>query len=687
MRGSLLLSFALAACPRPQTPPPEVVGDGEQAAAAAFQATEAELVAAMDTSADPCVDFYQYACGGWVENTELPADKPVISKSFTTISDQNRDLLKGILEAAATSPGDDADTQKVGQFYRDCMDVETINSKGVEPVLPLMQKVMALESRAGLWELTAELHLIGIEPFFSGSVWPDYKDPTYNRMGIGQGGLGLPDRDYFLKEDSQATEDAYEAYVADVLKMSGLVGEDTSELAKAVVKFELALAEIHLPRAELRDAEKTYHPMDQKALDALSPNLDWKKFLKASGYPAMDQFNVETPEYITALDALIMETELQTIQAYMLAHIATSTAPYLSQEWDERYFAFFGTTLSGTQQQQDRWKRCVARTGGALGEVLGKVYVERAFAGDSKAIAVDMITRIEREFEKGLAELDWMDDATRAAAVEKSQAITNKIGYPNTWRDYSGLELEAGNHLAQVLAGRAHTSKYYLDMVGNEVDKGIWYMTPQMVNAYYNPSANEIAFPAGILQPPFFSASYPKALNYGAIGMVMAHEVSHGFDDSGRKFSPTGALTEWWAPEVAERFEERAACIEEQYSGYEAQPDLFVNGKLTLGENIADLGGLKQAHRGYMTWLAESGGEPSMGGLTNEQLFFVGYAQGWCNVQTPELEKMRIRSDSHSPGRYRVNGPVRNLPAFGKAFECEVGSPLYPKEDEICVVW
>ena len=470
------------------------------------------------------------------------------------------------------------------------------------------------------------------------------------------------------------------------LQLAGASEADAKAQAGKVVDFEEALATLHWPREQLRDAEKTYHPMNLEELDALTPNLSWKAHFKALGYADMDQFNVNTPDVLEGMDALIKKTDLATLKTYLRLHTLSTLAPYLPEAFDQAHFAFYSQSLRGQKSQQERWKRCVGRTEAAMGEVLGKVYVEKAFPGDSKQIAVDMIEGIETEFEKGMSDLDWMDDATRKVAVEKSQAITNKIGFPDKWRDYSELTVE-GSHLDHVLASREFTTKFWLDQVGEEVDRDLWFMTPQMVNAYYNPLANEIAFPAGIMQPPFFSRKFPKAMNYGGIGMVMAHEVSHGFDDSGRKFSPTGQLTEWWAPEVAERFEGRADCVVEQYNGYEVAPDLFVNGELTLGENIADLGGIKQSHRAYKSWLAENGPEPEVAGLDNEQLFFVAFAQGWCTVSTPEAEKVQVKTDPHSPARFRVNGPVRNLPAFGEAFDCEAGAPLYPVKDEVCVIW
>jgi endothelin-converting enzyme/putative endopeptidase len=690
MRASLSLSavLMLAACGgKATTESVEAVSGTSAAEAQALAELGKSIAAAMNPEADPCVDFYEYACGGWLESTELPADKTRMTRSFTTIYDQNQILLREILDGADPSDTSDPAMAKVGAFYQSCMDEETIEAKGLEPIQPLLARLDAAKDNKALFLIAGDMQLHNSAVLYSVGVEPDYKNPTTNNLGLSQGGLGMPDRSYYLEEASADTKAAYQAHIEKMLVLSGVAAGTAAKNAKAVVAFETKLAELSWPREELRDAEKTYHPMDKKGLKALAPGLDFAGVFTQIGYGGLDAFNVGTPSFFTGLDALLKSTPPATVRAYLRFHAISDGAPYLTKALDQEHFAFYSATLRGQKEEQPRWKRCVARTEAALGEELGKVYVAKAFAGDSKEIAVDMIQRIEDEFEKGMTHLDWMDEATRKVAIEKSQAITNKIGYPDKWRDYGTLKVRADDHYGNVMRGNKHDSIFWLDMAGEEVDKDLWYMTPQMVNAYYNPLANEIAFPAGIMQPPFFSRNFPKALNYGAMGMVMGHEVSHGFDDSGRKFSATGAMTEWWAPEVAERFEERATCIEEQYAGYEVQSDLFVNGKLTLGENIADLGGLKQAHAAYMKWREENGPEPEVAGLSNEQLFFIANAQGWCTISTPEQEKVQVKSDPHSPARFRVNGPVKNFPAFGKAFQCEQGAPLYPAADDICVIW
>lgn len=681
-RLSVYLALVLASCAPKTTPAPE-----PEAPPAPQSELEQSVLDALDPSADACVDFYQYACGGWHDKTELPADKDRMTRSFTTIRDENQAMLRTILQEAAEDPGTDPDMIKVGGFYASCMDTQAIQERGLAPVEPLIARIDSMKDRTSLWKLAGALHLDGVDPFLSVGVEPDFKKPDVNQLNLAQGGLGLPDRSFYLEDDSAELKRAYRDHLAAVLQASGVPSDAAADQAEKVVAFETKLAELAWPREDLRDAEKVYNPMDRKQLAALTPKLDWKVFFDGLGYTDLSSYNVNTPPFFQGFAALFNKTPLPVLKAYLRARALNDAAPYLTSELEDLHFDFYGKQLSGRQEQEPRWKRCVSRTESALGEVLGRIYVERAFPGDSKAIALDMIQRVEREFEEGMSELDWMDDATRAVAIEKSQAITNKIGFPDKWRDYSDLVVDPSDHFANVRAGKRLNAAFWLDQADKKVDRDLWFMSPQMVNAYYNPLGNEIAFPAGILQPPFFSRDFPQAMNYGAMGMVMGHEVSHGFDDSGRKFSPTGEMVEWWAPEVAERFEERATCVAEQYSGYEVQPGLFVNGRLTLGENIADLGGLKQSFRAYRRWAQENGEEPTVAGLENDQLFFVAYAQAWCSIYTPEAEKVQVRSDPHSPARFRVNGPMRNLPEFGEAFDCEPGAPLFPADDDICVIW
>lgn len=434
----------------------------------------------------------------------------------------------------------------------------------------------------------------------------------------------------------------------------------------------------------MRDPNLIYNKIDRAGLAETSDAIPWDAFFDGTGYGDVTAINVMSPDYFTGMAALIEEADYEAIRTYLRWRLVDSTADDLSAAFVDEHFAFFGKTLQGQSENEVRWKRCAGETDAALGELLGQLFVEQEFPGDSKAVALEMIHRVEEAFDAGLPNLEWMDDQTRERASEKLAAITNKIGYPDEWRDYSDLQV-GGHYFENVVASAAFDFAYEWDQIGEPVDPNTWYMSPPTVNAYYNPLQNEIVFPAGILQPPFFKSDYPTAMNYGAMGMVMGHEITHGFDDEGRKFAGTGELKEWWEPQVAERFEAEAACVGDQYSSYELFPGEHIDGDLTMGENIADLGGLKLAFRAYAAWAADNGKEAKVAGFTPEQLIFLSYAQAWCTVATDEFLRLRLQTDAHSPARYRVNGAVTATPEFGKAFKCKRGSEMRPKKP--CEVW
>jgi endothelin-converting enzyme/putative endopeptidase len=646
-----------------------------------------EIEASMNTDVAPCDDFYQYACGGWLASTELPADKARISRSFTAIADRNEKVLHDLLEAAATSPSDDPVRGRLGQYYGACMDTDAIDALGVAPVQPMLDAIQQVEDMPALMHLVSDLHFAGVGGLWSEGVLPDAKSPDVNVFALYQGGLGLPDRAYYL-DTSERMVEIRAGYLAHLARMHTLLGDDDAAAkakADTIMTFETRIAELHWERVMLRDPVKTYNPMSLEALAELTPGMPWPAFFEPIEMPAFDTVVVGTPSYFEGLAPLLAETDLATIKVYLAWHVVDTFAGHLATDIDAAQFDFFGKTLSGQQEQQARWKRCVARTDDALGDLLGQAYVDVAFAGSSKSEAVEMIGRVERALEDRMGELDWMDDTTRERARDKARAVTNKVGYPDKWEAYEGLEVSGASHLANYVAAMEHLSARLLAEVGQPVDTSRWYMTPPTVNAYYNPMGNEIVFPAGILQPPFFDAYYPKSFNYGAIGMVMGHEFTHGFDDSGRQFAADGQLTDWWEPSVVEAFEERAACVRDQYDAMEIEPGLNVNGQLTLGENIADLGGIQAAYEAYMTWSEEYGAEAEIVGLQPEQQFFVAYAQGWCSLRSDEVARQLAATDSHSPPDFRVNGPLQNTPAFAEAFACEAGDPMV--REDICVVW
>ena len=684
-----------------ETPKADTAGTtGTATAARADGALDfaASVTAAMDRSADPCVDFYRYACGSWVDATELPSDQPRWTRSFSVIREENREVVRDLLEQAASSngaappSGDGAppsgDDARIGNYYRTCMDTAAIEKAGLAPLAPTLARIAEVEGGESLVRVAATLHRVGADALFSIGVLPDFKDPGTNIGFFVQGGLGMPERDYYVSDDPKKKElmAAYEKHVADVLELLGAAPEEAAERAAAVVAFETELAEASRPAPEMRQVEKLYHKIDRKGLQELTPHLPWDAFFAAAGHPGITELNVATPEFFEALDAAVRAADPETVRAYLRWQLADNLAAYLPERFVQADFEFFGKRLQGQQEIQPRWKRCVSMTENALGEAVGKLYVEKRFAGDSKQVALEMIGDIEGAFERALPELAWMDDTTRKRALEKAHAVRDKIGYPDAWRDYSAMTIRPEGFLANAIAATEFEFDRQARKVGEPVDRSEWGMTPQMVNAYYNPLLNEIAFPAGILQPPFFHRTFPAAMNYGAIGAVIGHELTHGFDDTGRKFDPSGEMREWWEPAVAERFEEQAQCVRDQYSRYEVEPGVAVQGDLTAGENIADIGGLKQSYAAYQSWVSRHGEpDPPVPGLTDDQLFFVAYAQVWCSVNSKEYERMQVTTDSHSPARFRVLGAVTNNPSFAHAFACEPGEPMAPKER--CTVW
>ncbi len=647
------------------------------------------VLSAMDKKADPCQDFYRYACGGWLDTTQIPSDQSRWGRGFSEIAERNRQTLREILEAAARDQGSDPKLVKLGVFYGSCMDEEKIDKAGGEPLKPMLKEIEGVKDAKSLMAELGTLHALGAGAFFGGGAVPDFKNPDLNIVYLSQGGLGLPDRDYYVKDDDKSKQIRTD-YLAHVTAMFTLVGETpeaAGKHAQQVMEIETRLAKASRTRVEMRDTEKTYNKLDLVGLEKLAPSLPWKEYLRAIGYPNVTQINIAVPEFYQALDKESANAGSETMHSYLRWHLVRGAAPILSKPFADESFAFYGKKLSGQKEQKARWKRCVDATDNAMGELLGQAFVDRRFAGDSKTIALDMIGRIESAFEGNLANLAWMDDTTRTRASGKKQTLANKIGYPDKWRDYSKLAVKKGDYFGNAIASRRFEFDYECAKIGKKVDKTEWGMTPPTVNAYYNPLQNEMVFPAGILQPPFFDRSFPMAMNFGGIGMVMGHELTHGFDDQGRKFDPTGKLSEWWEPQVSAKFEERAKCVSDLYSTYEVQPGLKLNGELTLGENIADLGGIKQSYSAYHAWAKQNAGAAAKAvePLTNDQLFFVAFAQTWCSIQTPEIERMLVNVDSHSHPKYRVFGPLSNFSGFSEAFQCSEGTPMNPKDS--CEVW
>ena len=646
------------------------------------EALEVAIEATLDRDVDPCDDFYAFACGGWLSATELPPDRPTVGRGFTSIMDRNREIVRGILDDAAE--GRIEADPRLGAFYASCLNTEAIEAAGIAPLHNDFKRIAKLRKPEQVMTYLGQSPML--DAFFGGGVDADLRDPSVNVLHLSQGGLGLPDRKYYFPEDDEGREllAAYELHIAQMLELSGLPRGRARKDAKRVLALETRLAEASRSRVQMRDVLSLDNPMSRADLSALTPTLPWDAFFDAMDASSISGVNVMTPDYFSAFERELSEGDWRATRAYLRWRLVSAAAGYLPAAFDDAHFAFYGKRLNGQQQQEDRWKRCVTRTDGSIGDLLGKAYVDVAFAGDSKEIGLRMVADIQAAFEAGLPDLAWMDDATRAAASEKLASFVKKIGYPDSLETYEGLALD-GAHVDHARAVAAWKLNKELSEVGEPVDPDKWYMTPPTVNAYYNPTANEIVFPAGIMQPPFFHADYPAALNYGAMGMVIGHEFTHGFDDEGRKFAPDGALREWWAPEASERFEEAAQCVEELYASFEVLPGVFLDGKLTLGENIADLGGLKLSGRAYARWREDGGQDPTLAGFTPEQLLYVGYAQSWCTLRTPEMERMRATTDPHSAPRFRVNGAVSQTREFAEAFGCEIGSPMAP--ERICEVW
>ena len=676
----LFLLLAFAGCPSAKAP---------QAAATApnpvVDAFAADVRAAIDPNTAACDDFYEYACGSWLANTELPGDRTSYTRSFSVIDERNDELIKEILEGALASAGADADMQKLGTFYQTCMNVEAIDARGADPIAPTLGRIAKLKSRAAIFEEAGRLSAEGYDTLFSGFASADAEDPDLNVLHLYQGGLGLPDKSYFQDEARAELVQAYEAHIVAQLMNVGDSEKTAAAKAARIIDFERKMAELHWDRADLRDSDKTNNRLDREGLAELTPGLPWDRHLAAAGVPDLQAINVATPSVFDELDELFNGTPVRTLRDYLSWHVISGAAPSLSTTLADESFAFYGQKLRGQATQRERWKRCVESVDEHLGHLVGRAYIARAFPGESKDLALDLVARVGKAFEGRLPELEWMDDATRAAAVDKAETVVSKIGYPDegAWRTYE-FDVVVDDHFGNVSRARKHEVNHQLSKVDKPVDRSEWFMNPHMVNAYYNPSANEIAFPAGILQPPFFHAGWPKAANYGAIGTVIGHELTHGFDDEGRKFDARGSLNEWWADDVVADFEERAECVVDAYNGYtiDGTP---VNGELTLGENIADLGGARLSYRAYKAWVAEHGAEPDVRGLSGDQLFFVAMAQSWCTLRTPERAQMLLSVDPHSPPRYRVNGTMAQMPEFAEAFGCETGSSMVP--ENACEVW
>jgi endothelin-converting enzyme/putative endopeptidase len=651
----------------------------------------------IDATADPCTDFYKFACGRFAANHPIPADQAGVDQ-FYALYNVNTQALNGILtREAAGGSSRSPDEQKIGDYYAACMNTDLIEQKGLTPVEPLLKEIDGLgdgmRAKLALPTLIGKLQRMGVSVFFGYGEQQDFKDATKQIAFVSQGGLGLPEKDYYLRTGAKDIEirRQYEAHIAKMLTLAGEDAEKAKKDAAAILVFETALAKGSMGVVDLREPEKTYHMKSIADFEASISPVNFAQFMEGIHSPHVTEINDSTPEFFPVLVKEVRATDMETLKAYMRYNVLSAYSAQLPRKFDEETFDFYSRKLNGQPEQEPRWKRCSNAVNGALGEALGKVYVAQFFAGDSKSKMVEMVKDIEAAMDRDIDSLDWMSPATKVRAKEKLHGVANKIGYPDKWRDYSALEVKRDDPLGNSERADAFENDRQLNKIGKPVDHGEWGMTPPTVNAYYDPSMNDINFPAGILQPSFYDKTQDDAVNYGHIGAVIGHELTHGFDDEGKKFDAKGNLSDWWTAEDTKKFEAKTDCLVKEYGGFtavhDAAGDVKVNGKLTLGENTADNGGLVLA---YMAYLERAKAErvdlaAKKDGYTPPQRFYIAFAQNWCENARPEQVRNQVLVDPHSPDHFRANGAIVNQPGFAAAFSCKKGAPMVPADS--CRVW
>ncbi len=649
-------------------------------------------VSALDRSVDPCVDFYEFACGGWRKTNPIPPDQTRWGR-FNELAERNREELHLILEAAKDPrPGRSPIQAKVGDYSAACMDEAGIEATGIDPIRPTLDRVAAVSSKEAFFRLLGENAAQALPTLLRFGSAPDMHDSRQTIASVGQGGLGLPDRDDYLNTDPKSREkiEKYSEHVARMLELAGETHEQAVRDAATVLRVETGLARAHLTRVEMRDPKNRDNPMTVAELERLSPAFDWTDFLPATGAPTFTRLNVTSRKYFAEGNALVEATPLEDWKSYLRWHVIDAAAPFLGKALVDEDFRFNRGYLQGAKEIEPRWKRCVQSTDEALGDALGQLYVEKKFGADDKARMGRMIESITAAMREDIETLPWMTRETKKKALAKLSAFgTSKVGYPEKWKDYSSVEIRRDDYYGDARRARVFEVKRDQARIDKPTDRTLWGMTPPTVNAYYNAANNEIVFPAGILQPPFFDRQADDPLNFGGIGVVIGHEYTHGFDDQGSKFDADGNLANWWTDADRKAFDERTACIAQQYDGYVAlkdpvNGDVHLNGKLTLGENTADNGGLRVAYAALQKALA---GRPrqTIDGFTPEQRFFLGFANVWCQNITDAAARQRVQTDPHSPGEFRVNGSVSNMPEFADAFSCKAGQPM--ARENACRAW
>lgn len=645
-------------------------------------------IANLDRTCKPCDDFYQFAVGGWLKANPIPPEYPMWG-SAVMLADKNQQALHGILEAAAanTSAAPGSNEQKIGDFYASCMDTKEIDAQGLKPISRELEAIEAIHDTAGLIDTGAKLQAKGVGALFNFGSDQDFKDSSKVIGEANQGGLSLPDRDYYTRDDEESKR-LRQQFVEHVTKMLVLAGDSqdrASAAANTVLSIETSLAKASMTTVERRDPEKIYHKMSVGDAQALTPRLSWDSYFQAVGSAKLTEINIGQPDFFKALDGMLGGVPLADWKTYYRWQLIHRSAALLSDPFVQENFAFNGRILTGAKEIRPRWKRCSDATDQQLGEALGQVYVQKYFPPEAKARALELVHNLLAALRDDLVTLPWMSPATRKAAIEKLEAFTIKIGYPDTWRDYSALKIDRGPYVRNVFRATEFENARDLAKIGKPVDRGEWGMTPPTVNAYNNPQLNEIVFPAGILQPPFYDPKRDDAYNYGGIGAVIGHEITHGFDDQGAQFDPRGNLKNWWTPEDLKSFQGHGECVAKQFDGYEVEKGLHENGKLVEGESIADLGGVTLAYAAFQKSLHGRAGEKDANGFTSEQRFFLGYAENWAVNVRPELARLQTNTNPHPLPKFRANGPLSNLAEFAKAFGCKKGDPMV--RAQVCKIW
>ena len=645
-------------------------------------------VTAIDKSTDPCVDFYQYACGTWMKNNPIPPDKSRWGR-FDELYERNLYILRDLL-TEAQAPGKHTATETmVGAYYASCMDESTIEKKGVSPLTPELERINGIKTKADLIRQVAYMHRNSTPALFAFYSQPDMHDSAKTIALIDQGGITLPDRDYYLKDDPKSVE-TRQKYLEHVQKMFELTGDKpevaTAE-AKTVLTVETGLAQASMDRTVRRDPKTRDHKMTVAEIAAALPSFDLTLYFADNGSPKFTSLNVGNPDFFKQVNDQLNAVSLEDWKVYLRWKTINVYAPILTNAFVEEDFLFNGKYMSGQKEIEPRWKRCVKSTDASLGMALGQLYVDRTFGPDGKERTLKLVQGIENAMRQDIGQLSWMSDTTKKKAYEKLNTIVNNIGYPDTWRDYSSVAIKSGDYAGNSVRAGAFEVRRQYNKIERPTDRKDWGMTPPTVNAYYRPPMNDINFPAGILQPPFYNPKSTDAENYGHIGGVVGHELTHGFDDQGRLFDGSGNLSDWWTPQDAKKFEEKANCTVKEYNSFVAVDNVHVNGKLTLGENTADNGGLRLA---FLAFLADAKRKnidlnDKLDGFTPIQQFFLGHAQNWCGSTRPEQMRLQVQTDPHSPREFRVDGVVQNMPEFGEAFGCKAGQPMRPQN--ICRVW